>query len=132
LPRVGIELDTIVEPADEHLLGMQRDADRRRGVAPTGVDLAMRGKRGKRGVRRSILCHVETEHCAHGRVSHLDDPSAERSGFCRDLLEHACAFVLGEAAISIPDVCLKERDARALPANRHRRVRGARGRALIP
>ena len=92
LPRVGIELDTVLEPPDQHFVRVQRDPQLR-AAASRGTDDALDGKGGVCRMLRRIFDDIQAERRLHTRGTHLEDPATEGARPSRRCLRAPGAFV---------------------------------------
>ena len=116
--RVGVQLDAIVEPADQHLLGVQGASHLHRWRRCSRCTACpLHGERGVRGVSCRVLDDVEAERRSHERGPHLDDATAEARDLRGDLIEHSRALVLRRCTV-VGHLRLEERHTRPLPSDR--------------
>ena len=128
LSRIGVELDTILEPPNQHLLRVQRDPQLGGAGDARGTDDALHGKRGVGRMARRVFDDIQAERRLDGGRAHLDDAAAE-TRWPSPRSPRARGRARAPRAVSWPSSTsrLKQRDARPLPS--HALVRHWSGRA---
>ena len=104
LSRVGCKFDTILEPSDRYLLGMQSDPQLER-LRVDDAGNALDGKGRVSCVAGRVLDDLETEGSLDEGRAQLDDPSTETGDLCGDLFQNPSPFVLGAAVRSPSSTC---------------------------